>query len=124
LFLLEHAEILTQMRSRILQDQGYIVYVAEIGSLKACRRVVNETRHYDRFRFAKSQKIDKLYPSSWIQFTGSLYQDQKNDTEEASLIEVAECLIFVEEFIKSRRMLVTSRLNPTRSTNPSPGEGT
>jgi hypothetical protein len=48
------------------------------------------------------------FPSSWIQFTGSLYQVQKNETEEASLIEVAECLILFEKFIKSRKMLKTS----------------
>jgi hypothetical protein len=34
--------------------------------------------------------------TSWTQFTGSLYQVQKNETEEASLIEVAECLILFE----------------------------
>jgi hypothetical protein len=40
------------------------------------------------------------FPSSWIQFTGSLHQVQKNVTKEASLIEVAECLILFEDFIK------------------------
>jgi hypothetical protein len=34
------------------------------------------------------------FPSSWIQFGRSLYQAQKNELEEADLIEVAECLIF------------------------------
>jgi hypothetical protein len=45
------------------------------------------------------------------------------ESEEASLIEVAECLILFEEFVKSRRMLVTSHLKPTSATSPSPGEG-
>jgi hypothetical protein len=46
---------------------------------------------------------------SWIQFTESLCQSQNDESEEASLIEVAECFILFEEFIKSRKMLVTSR---------------
>jgi hypothetical protein len=52
------------------------------------------------------------FSSSWIQFTGSLQQAQKKVTEEASLIELAECLILFEEFIKSMKILVTSRKPP------------
>jgi hypothetical protein len=40
-------------------------------------------------------------PSSWIQFTGSLHETQKNESEEASLIAVAEGLILFEEYIKN-----------------------
>jgi hypothetical protein len=52
------------------------------------------------------------FPSSWIQFTVSLHHVQKNETEKACLIEVAECLILFEEFIETRKMLVTSKINP------------
>jgi hypothetical protein len=47
------------------------------------------------------------FQSSWIQFTDSLYQVQKNESGEASLIDVAERLILFEDFIKRREMLVT-----------------
>jgi hypothetical protein len=63
------------------------------------------------------------FPSSRIQFAGSLYQVQKKGTEETGLIEVAECVILLEEFIKTRKILVTSNINPTNGTNPSPEEG-
>jgi hypothetical protein len=64
------------------------------------------------------------FPFSWMKFTGSLSQNQKDKSEEAGLIEVAECFILFEEFIKSRKILVTSPKKPTSSANPSPGEGT
>jgi hypothetical protein len=63
------------------------------------------------------------FTPSWIQFTCSLHQNQKNRTEEAGLIAVAECLILFEEYIKKRKMLVTSNENPTSGTNPSPEKG-
>jgi hypothetical protein len=62
--------------------------------------------------------------SSWIQFAGSLYEVQKKGTEEAGLIEIAECLILFEEFIKTRKILGITNIKPTSATNPSPEEGT
>jgi hypothetical protein len=64
------------------------------------------------------------FPNSWKRFAGLMEGEIKEESEEAVLIAVVECLILFEEYIKSRRMLVTSRLKPTRATNPSPGEGT
>jgi hypothetical protein len=55
---------------------------------------------------------------SWIEFAGSLSQNQEEEFEEASLIEVAECFILFEEFIKSRKMLATSRENPHECSQP------
>jgi hypothetical protein len=64
------------------------------------------------------------FPCSWIEFTRSSGQNQKEESEEASLIEVAECFISSEEFIKPRKMLVTSRIRPTSTASPYAGEGT
>jgi hypothetical protein len=63
------------------------------------------------------------FPSSWIDFINSYNQNQDNDAEETSLIEVVECLILFEEFINKRNMSVTSHSIPTCATDPSSGGG-
>jgi hypothetical protein len=64
------------------------------------------------------------FPNSWKRLPGPVEGEIKEEFEEAVLIAVVECLILFEEYIKRRRMLVTSQLKPTSATNPSPGEGT
>jgi hypothetical protein len=77
------------------------------------------------------QKVDDainipeiMFPNSWVKFAGRAEGKVEEESEEVVLFAVVECLTLFEEFIKSRRMLVTSRLKPTSAISPSPGEGT
>jgi hypothetical protein len=64
------------------------------------------------------------FPKLWYEFAGLVKEENEEEPEGAVLIAVVECFILFEEYIKTRRMLVTSRLKPTRATNPSPEGGT
>jgi hypothetical protein len=100
--------------------------IEEIYSFKAMLRILYQSGVIILKKFEEAATIPKIeFLSTWILVAGQLISKEENkECEEASLIEVAECLILFEESIKWRRMLETSRLKPTSATSPSSGEGT
>jgi hypothetical protein len=81
----------------------------EIYSFKTMLRMLYQSGVIILKKFEEAAAIVKVeFTSTWIQFVGLIKDEKENiESEEASLIEVAECLILFEEFIKSSRMLVT-----------------
>jgi hypothetical protein len=63
------------------------------------------------------------FPKVWYEFARQWKKEHEKEPEGAVLIADVECFILFEEYIKTKRMLVTSRLKPTRATNPSPERG-
>jgi hypothetical protein len=61
-----------------------------------------------------------MFPNSWVKFAGRAEEKIREESEEVVQCGVVGCLILFEEFIKSRRMLVTSRLEPTHATSSPP----
>jgi hypothetical protein len=95
----------------------------EIYSFKTMLRMLYQLGFIILKEFDDAVNIPKfIFSSSWVQFAGLSNWKENTESEEASLIDVAECLILFEEFIKSRIMLVASRLKLTSATS-SPWRG-
>jgi hypothetical protein len=61
------------------------------------------------------------FPRIWYDFAGERVENVEIEPEDSVNTLIIVCMTLFEEFMNTRKMLVTSKIIPTRATNPSPG---